>query len=64
MKLNNMPGQPCECNNKQEPQKVRVEVDFKLVWGIMWRWIILIFALYIIAIVLAGIMIGISSLIN
>jgi len=27
--------------------KVEIEVNFQLVWGFMWRWILLVFALYI-----------------
>ena len=27
--------------------KVEIEVNFQLVWGFMWRWILLVLALYI-----------------
>jgi len=25
--------------------KVEVKVDFKMVWGIMWRWVVLVFGI-------------------
>lgn len=33
--------------DKIKKDKVEIEVNFQLVWGFMWRWILLVLALYI-----------------
>ena len=30
---------------KVENEKVEIKVDFKMVWGIMWRWVVLVFGI-------------------
>lgn len=36
----------------EDKNKIEVKVDFKLVWGIMWRWLVLVFGFYIVLIIL------------
>lgn len=40
-------GTDTNCNCKKEVQEVKIKVDFDLVWSIAWRWMVIIFCLYI-----------------
>lgn len=53
--------------NKQAEQKeckMKIVVDFGLVWAIMWRWVVLIFLIYFFAFALAFVIGGLISLIK
>lgn len=42
-----MTKQPEEVKPKEEVQKVKIVVDFEIVWGFMWRWLAIILGFYI-----------------
>lgn len=49
---------------EQKECKMKIVVDFNLVWAIMWRWIVLVFLIYFFAFALALAIGGLISLIK